>query len=109
MKVVRIPLQPCSRFHFGELKLDHDLALTDTSLFAHSDTLFSALVNAYSSFADGAEDFIMRFRPDGGSIKISSLFYYLQNNEERVYFLPKPVFLDIESPKTVDGNHKNVT
>ncbi|MFZ1515168.1 MAG: hypothetical protein WAT21_07190 [Saprospiraceae bacterium] len=88
------------------MKLDHNLALTDTSLFAHSDTVFSALVNAFSSYADGAEDFIQRFGPHDGSIKISSLFYYLQNNEERVYFLPKPVFLDIESPKTVDGNHK---
>ncbi len=111
IKVARIPLKSFSRFHFGELKLDHDLALSDTSLFAHSDTLFSALVNGYSRFANGADDFINLFKVNGG-IRISSLFYYIENidgeNTERVYFLPKPVFLDIESPKTSDGSHKRL-
>lgn len=114
MKAACIPLKPHSRFHFGELKLDHDLALTDTSLFAHSDTLFSALVNAYSNLSGDATNFIEHFKPDAGSIKISSVFYYLQAGENtenkcvpnKVYFLPKPVFIDIKSPKTAGGSHK---
>ncbi len=104
MKIARIPLRPYSRFHFGELKLDHDLALSDTSLFAHSDTLFSALTNAYSVYADGATSFIDYFK--NGELKISSLFYYLQSDSSKVYFFPKPVFLAIQSPKTKDGKHK---
>ena len=62
MKVARIPLRPYTRFHFGELKLDHDLALTDTSLYAHSDTLFSALVNSFAAHTDDASEFVENFK-----------------------------------------------
>lgn len=104
MKIARIPLQPHSRFHFGELKMDDNLALSTSGLHAHSDTLFAALVNGYSNLQGGAEDLIKHFK--NGEIKISSLFYYLQRNDAFVYFLPKPVFLDMDSPKTNDGKHK---
>lgn len=104
MKVIKIPLRPYTRAHFGELKIDHDLALTDTAEFAHSDTLFSALVHAHARHTekDNAEDFIDYFKQD--KIKISSLFYYLTNNKTTVYFLPKPSHLSIYDAK--DGQHK---
>ncbi len=104
MKVAKIPLQPYSRFHFGELKMDDNLALSSSSFFAHSDTLFSALAHAFAKYHGNAEDFIQKFSDK--KIKISSLFYYLKAKNHSVYFLPKPVFLDITSPKSKDGKHK---
>ncbi len=104
MKIIKIPLRPYTRAHFGELKIDHDLALTDTAEYAHSDTLFSALVHAHARHTqkEDAEDFVNYFKQD--KIKISSLFYYLTNGGETVYFLPKPVHLSIYDAK--DGQHK---
>jgi len=106
MKIARIPLKQYSRFHFGELKLDHDLALTDTSVYAHSDTLFSALVNAYSRIKEQADDFVDSFRTN--QISISSLLLYAENKQSgnTVYFLPKPAFLAINIPKDKDRTHK---
>ena len=106
MKIARIPLQAHSRFHFGELKLDDNLALSTTSCFAHSDTLFSALVHGYSAYAGNAQPLIDDF--ENGELKISSLFYYLKKNEQYIYFLPKPSFLAIDSKKKADGSHKKL-
>ncbi len=102
MKAIRIPLKPHMHFHFGEFKIDNNVALSNTSLFAHSDTLFSALVNVYADVFGNADRFAADFRD--GVLKISSLFYYLKKGDYFVYLLPKPVFLDIFSPR--DGNHK---
>lgn len=107
MKIVRIPLQAHTRFHFGTMKLDHDLALTDTSFVAHSDTVFSALVNSYSRLHKTGETFIDHFK--NGDIRISSLLYYLASKQEPstcIYFLPKPMFLEASSGKREDGQHK---
>ena len=104
MKVARIPLKEYSRFHFGELKMDDNLALSTSSYFAHSDTLFSGLVHAFSKYNGNAQDFADKFI--NGEIIISSQYYYLQKNNTYIYFLPKPVFVDINSPKSKDGLHK---
>ncbi len=102
MKAVRIPLQPHSHFHFGEFKIDSNVALSSTSVFAHSDTLFSALVNSYFHGVGEANDFVGLFSKS--KICISSLYYYLKKDDTVVYLLPKPVFLDLYSPR--DGEHK---
>ncbi|MDP2722172.1 MAG: hypothetical protein Q8O72_05405 [Bacteroidales bacterium] len=102
MKAIRIPFQPHSHFHFGDFKVDTNVALSSTSYFAHSDTFFSALVNAYAEGVGNADDFVKSFST--GEINISSLFYYLKKGETIVYLLPKPVFLDLYSPR--DGKHK---
>lgn len=102
MKAIRIPLQPHSHFHFGEFKVDSNVALSSTSAFAHSDMLFSALVNSFQSGVGEADGFVNDFKT--GEIKISSMFYYLKKDNEIVFLLPKPVFLDLYSPR--DGNHK---
>ena len=101
MKIARISLQPYSRFHFGEFKIDVDLGLSSTSAYAHSDTLFSALANSYSVF-DDADNFVHAFVDS--RLNISSLFYYLKHNTQLVLFLPKPVFLENDSK--IDGHHK---
>jgi CRISPR type III-A-associated RAMP protein Csm4 len=101
MKIARIPLQPFSRFHFGEFKFDVNLGLSATSAFAHSDTLFSALINSYAYIND-AGTLVEAF--EGDQINISSLFYYLKNGDKLIFFLPKPVFLETDSK--FDGYHK---
>jgi CRISPR type III-A-associated RAMP protein Csm4 len=102
MKSSRIPLQPYSHFHFGEFKIDSNVALSTTSYFAHSDTLFSALVESYMQGIGDASEFVENFK--SGLLSISSLFYYLKKEDDIVYLLPKPVFLDVYSPR--DGKHK---
>jgi len=105
-KILRFPLRPYTRAHFGELKIDHDLALNDSGEFAHSDTLFSALVHSYAKSPNevDTENFINYFK--NNDIKISSLFYYLKNNEKHIYFLPKPVSLGLSDSKE-GGRHKD--
>lgn len=102
MKIAKIPLQPFSRFHFGEFKIDINVALSSTSTFAHSDTLFSALINSYSKKYNDTESFIKSF--EDNKLKISSLFYYIENEKTCIYLFPKPVFLDLYSIR--DGQHK---
>ncbi|GJM33933.1 MAG: type III-A CRISPR-associated RAMP protein Csm4 [Saprospiraceae bacterium] len=107
MKIARIPLQPHSRFHFGMMKLDHDLALSDSSFFAHSDTLFSGLVNSYSKLSGAGQTLIDYFERE--EIKVSSLLYYITDKTEQptyVHFVPKPLFLEASSDKQKDGQHK---
>ena len=109
MKVVRFPLQALSRFHFGLLKLDDNLALSSTGLYAHSDTLFSSLMHAYASCEGEAESFAALFAED--RLLISSLFYYLKADSSSagnqcIYFLPKPCFLDAQNLKEKGGRHK---
>lgn len=107
MKIARIPLQAHTRFHFGVMKFDHDLALADTTFYAHSDTLFSALVHSYDRLHESGEQLIDRFRD--GSLKVSSLLFYLRSKnkpEVSVYFIPKPLFLEARSGKRADGRHK---
>lgn len=100
--IIKIPLQPYTRFHFGDFRLDEKVALGHTSGLAHSDLVFSALINAYSEKNADTDNFIQLFLND--KIKLSSLFYYLQNETESIYLLPKPVFLDLYSPR--DKQHK---
>ncbi len=102
MKVIRIPLEPHSHFHFGEFKIDSNVALSSTSAFMHSDTLFSAMVNICANVNDNAESFVELYKQ--GSITISSLFYYLKKGDVIIYLLPKPGFIDLFSPH--DGKHK---
>lgn len=101
MKITRIPLQAGSRFHFGEFRIDTNVGLSSTSVIAHSDTLFSAIINCASVL--GHADNLVKYFKDS-EINISSLFYYLKREDSIVCFLPKPVSLEIDN-KT-DGNHK---
>ncbi len=100
--IFKIPLQPYTRFHFGDFRMDEHIALGNTTEWAHSDLLFSALVNNYHELTGNAESFVEHFIND--EIKISSVFYYLEKDDKTIYLLPKPVFLDLDSPR--DGQHK---
>jgi len=102
MKAIRIPLKPHSHFHFGEFKVDSNVALSSTSEHAHSDTLFSALINTYADANGDASSLVKEFKDE--NIVISSLFYYIKREGKIVYLFPKPLFLDLYSPR--DGNHK---
>jgi CRISPR type III-A-associated RAMP protein Csm4 len=101
IKTARIPLEAGSRFHFGEFRIDVNVGLTSTSVFAHSDTLFSAIINCAATI-DNATNLVNAF--GNSKVNISSLFYYLKQGDLVVYFLPKPVFL--EKDNKIDGKHK---
>ncbi|MEO1626457.1 MAG: hypothetical protein AAFV25_14975 [Bacteroidota bacterium] len=104
MRAACIHLRPFTRFHFGEVRMDNNLALASTSLWAHSDTLFSALVSAYSLYNGSADAFVSAFR--SGELQISSFFYFLKKGSRRIYFLPKPHFLSIDADFQESGTHK---
>jgi len=96
MKVVQFPLRPMSHFHFGEIAQDNKSNMATTSAFPHSDTLFSALINSYAQTHDTNETdaFVDDFNQ--GKSLISSMFYYLNTGNNKVYFLPKPLTYNIQ-------------
>ena len=92
MKTIVLHCNPNTRFHFGKVGIDPDASLNDTSHHLHSDTLYSAIINiAASLFGDNSvelENILNAF--EDGSIKLSSVFYCIENEGNRIYFLPKP-------------------
>jgi CRISPR-associated protein Csm4 len=67
-----------------------------TSDYLHSDTLWSALVNAWAFCCpETVESFIDECK--NGNFKLSSAFYCVEYNKKQVFFLPKPVSLNLFS------------
>jgi CRISPR-associated protein Csm4 len=87
-----------TRFHFGKalgayIEENHNAQKT-TSDYLHSDTLWSALVNAWTfRCPETVESFIAECKK--GNFKLSSAFYCVEYNKEQVFFLPKPVSLNL--------------
>ncbi|AWV97679.1 type III-A CRISPR-associated RAMP protein Csm4 [Arcticibacterium luteifluviistationis] len=107
VNIAKIFLEPYSRFHFGEYKIDHDLSLSDSSFFCHSDTLFSALINQCDRLNDDPDSFVEAFKED--EICISSVFYFFEKaNCDPIYLLPKPVFIDKKVKISGAANKKQI-
>ncbi len=92
MKTIILHCKPNTRFHFGKVGIDPDASLNDTSHHLHSDTLYSAIINIavrlYGDMSDEFNEILLAF--EEGEIKLSSVFYCIENENDRVYFLPKP-------------------
>ncbi|MDR0753769.1 MAG: type III-A CRISPR-associated RAMP protein Csm4 [Prevotellaceae bacterium] len=87
-----------TRFHFGEVlgsaEGKNANAQQAISSILHSDTLFSAIVNAWAlRNPETVDSFIAACRSN--EFKISSGFYCLKTGERTVFFLPKPVSLNL--------------
>lgn len=105
MKAIKLKSKPEARFHFGKalgaFTEDANNTQKSTSDYLHSDTLWSALVNAWAlSCPETVEKFIDECKL--GKFKLSSAFYCYEplsdGNEEKhktVFFLPKPVSLNL--------------
>jgi CRISPR-associated protein Csm4 len=94
-----------TRFRFGEAlgaytEETHNAQKT-TSDYLHSDTLWSALVNAWAFCnPETVENFISEC--NNGNFKLSSAFYCVEYNAKKVFLLPKPVSMNlfsIDEPK----------
>ena len=97
MKIVRFPLKPMSHFHFGEIAQDEKSNLATTSVYPHSDTLFSSLVNSYAqAFESNEVDLFINDFIDRATV-ISSMFFYLNIEGAYTYFLPKPLSYNTKS------------
>ena len=98
MQAIILNSNPGTRFRFGEAlgaytEESHNAQKT-TSDYLHSDTLWSALVNAWVlTCPDSVENFLLAC--NNGQFKLSSAFYYVEYNGNKVFFLPKPVTLNL--------------
>lgn len=98
MRTVIIKTPSLSRFHFGKQAIDNKTGLADTSDWMSSDALFAALVNNVAKYnSEKAGDFISLF--ENNKVRISSLFYCLDNGKETIYFLPKPINASTKLPE----------
>jgi CRISPR-associated protein Csm4 len=98
MQVCLLKSKKDARFHFGEslyagAKEEYN-NLQTVSHFLHADTLFSAIVSAWAlTNPETVEDFIVICKR--GDFKISSAFYCVETKQKTVFFLPKPVSLNL--------------
>ncbi|WP_299453041.1 type III-A CRISPR-associated RAMP protein Csm4 [uncultured Microscilla sp.] len=91
MQAVILKCTPNAQFHFGQLAIDENTSLDDTSEYLHSDTLFSAIINiAARVYPQQTDDLVQHF--ETGNLGVSSGFYCLETAPgQYVYFLPKPL------------------
>jgi len=100
MQSVLLKCPPYARFHFGKTGLDENSSLYQTSDMMHSDTLFSALmITCNKAFGKERTDELCTEIKDG-KIAFSSVFYFLENAENRVFFLPKPDHFELLNANT---------
>lgn len=107
MQAIILNSNPGTRFRFGEALGAYTEELHNaqktTSDFLHSDTLWSALVNAWAmTCPDSVENFLLAC--NNGQFKISSAFYFVEYNGENLFFLPKPACLNLiktDNPKNL--------
>lgn len=107
MNAIILKCKPYSSFHFGQVAVDADTSLNDTSAFLHSDTLFSALINlAARVYPDAIETILELFGHNTATpkVRLSSGFYCLQKGADEVYFLPRP----LSSQFKTRTNHKDL-
>ena len=98
MQAYILKSNPGTRFRFGEAlgayTEEQSNTQKTTSEFLHSDTLWSALVNAWALCCpETVEDFISEC--ETGKFKLSSAFYCVEFKGNNIYFLPKPVSLNL--------------
>ena len=105
MQAYILKSNPGARFRFGETlgayPEEQSNTQKTTSDYLHSDTLWSALVNMWALCSpQTVEQFITECKT--GQFKLSSAFYCVEYKGENIFFLPKPVSLNlftIKDPK----------
>jgi CRISPR-associated protein Csm4 len=105
MYSVKLKCNLNSQFHFGRVAVDPVTSLNDTSECAHSDTIYSAIVNICSQVQPEKLPHFLGLSGLNNSnpeFSISSSYFYLTIKESTIFFLPKP--LDFNLYKTT--NHK---
>jgi CRISPR-associated protein Csm4 len=107
MQAVILHCEKNSRFHFGETTEIRSNTLTDTSVYIHSDLLFSAFISQLSVIEPSkVEVFVEYFTKQ--QIGISSAFHCLEHtsSKQKIFFLPKPVSLNLFHQEGLD--HKKL-
>lgn len=86
MRAILLKCKPGGQFHLGEKTPFLNSVMHSTSELIHSDTLFSALINIANKI--GVADKVIGEFEDG--VAISSIFYFMERKEQKVFFLPSP-------------------
>lgn len=98
MQTIILKSNPGTRFRFGEAigaytEETHNAQKT-TSQYLHSDTLWSALISTWALVCpDSLENFLLAC--NNGKFKLSSAFYCVEYKGNNVFFLPKPINLNL--------------
>lgn len=93
MKAVLFKLKQGAKFHFGMYAPDVDTSLSRGDIIFHSDSLFSSLIVTYNNLYTDTNLFVRQFKDN--NIQISSINYFLEINNKKIYFLPKPIHFNL--------------
>lgn len=96
---------PNARFHFGEVASES--SLSSSSSYAHSDTLFGALIhNAFLMDKEKANELLQHFQSN--DVVISSALFFIQQQQKKIIFFPKPIVYDLIDKDQVDIDLKKL-
>jgi len=94
-----------ARFHFGEVA--RESSLSSSSTYAYSDTVWGAILhNAFLLSKEKTIQLVESIHKN--QISISSAFFYIEQKEKKVIFLPKPITYNSTLPKSQDLDPKKV-
>ncbi len=93
MEAIILRVRNKTRFKFGTVGID-ETSINRTSAYFHSDTLFSALVNSYFQVSDNTDEFVEKLTLKNDAV-ISSGCFCLEKNEKYIFFLHKPISLNL--------------
>ncbi|MCF8222298.1 MAG: type III-A CRISPR-associated RAMP protein Csm4 [Bacteroidales bacterium] len=86
--------RPGQQYHFGGFNNFESNVLEECDTHLHSDLLFSALVDTCSSvYPNLTEDLVSEF--ENGRIKLSSAFWFIEKDNIKICFYPKPVSCEL--------------
>lgn len=103
LKIVKLRFR--SAVHLGDNV--SGIGLEDSLLIAHSDTLFSSLINAYAELHSEnqgvVDELLTSFREGEPPFRITSAFPYQVSQSGLTYYLPKPL---VDHPSLTDSELK---
>ena len=83
------------------------IGIEDSLKIAHSDTLFSCLINAYAELHSGNPDVVDKllapFHDGNPPFRISSAFPFKKSESDVTYYLPRPLVDPLEFYDAIDG------
>lgn len=98
MEILTFDSPKNTQYHFGEASYSGENNLNKTSEIFHSDSLYAALIKTSAMIDDMlTTEFVSWLKL--GKLRLSSTFFMLNFAEKSIYFLPKPIVLNLHKHK----------